>query len=110
MQPGHANGIAFLKTDDARPDGGNDTGTFVTRNEGRCRLHRPVASSRVKVRVADPRRVDLDENLSDSRFGDEHFLNFERFSEFTDHRCLHCFRHDLILRMAGLMTTSLVDM
>jgi hypothetical protein len=58
----------------------------MTGDEGRLRLHRPVASGRVQVCVADARGVDADEGVeggAELRLG--HLFDFESlFEVFND--------------------------
>ena len=69
VEPGHANPVAFLDVLDAGTDARDEADTFVTRNEGRIRLHRPVAFGGMQIRVAHSRCLDPDLNLPEPGSG-----------------------------------------
>jgi hypothetical protein len=52
--------IAFLQTDNPRPETRNDPRPFVARHKWRRWFHRPIAGGGVKVGVTDAARDHLD--------------------------------------------------
>ena len=59
VEPRHADAIAFLDGGDAATDGDDVARALVARNERRRWLHRPVATRRVQVGMADAASLDL---------------------------------------------------
>ena len=63
VQPGHSHAIALLHPRDAAAERRDDTDTLVPWDEGRLRLHRPVAAHCVQVGVAYAGRGDAHQDL-----------------------------------------------
>src|SRR5213075_1427530 len=61
VQPGHADSVAFLHCGYAPANGGDSPNAFMTGNERRGGLDRPVAIYGMQVRVADTACFDLHE-------------------------------------------------
>jgi hypothetical protein len=53
VEPSHPDRIALLEPGHAGAERGDDSRDLVTWDEGWCRLHRPVAISRMEVGMAD---------------------------------------------------------
>jgi hypothetical protein len=93
VQPGHTDAIAFLHRGYARAHGGDGPDAFMTRNEGRLGLDRPVAIRGMQVRMADATRFDLHEDLAWSNLRDRHLLDRQRLLELAHQRRLHRLGH-----------------
>ena len=93
MQPRHADAVSFLHRGHASADRGDGADTFMTRDEGRVGLHRPVTVRRVQVRVADARGFDLYQDLALTNLRHRHLIDRQRLLELVDHRRFHHFRH-----------------
>jgi len=75
VQPGHADPVALLHCGYAPAHGRDSTDAFMTRNEGRLGLDRPVAIRGMQVCMTDTARFDLHEDLASSNLGDWHLLD-----------------------------------
>jgi hypothetical protein len=64
VQPSDADVIAFLELRNAGADGCHDSGTLVTRNEGRYWLHRPITVRCVQIGVAYAGRHDFHQDFT----------------------------------------------
>ena len=93
VQPGHADAVALADQRHTRTDGGDAPDCLMAGDEGGLRLHRPVALSRVQVRVADAAGFGLDQDLAGTWAGDIHFPHHEWLAEFDDDRSLHFLGH-----------------
>ena len=67
----------------------DDPDTFVTGNERRGGLDRPVTVGGVDVGVTQARGLDLDQDLAGAGDGLRHLLDAERLGEIVDDCCLH---------------------
>jgi hypothetical protein len=75
MQPSDAHRVALLKFFHSGTDGRDEPHAFMAWNEGKGRLHRPVAARGVKIRVAHASRVHLDQDLAVARRGNGRFVD-----------------------------------
>ncbi|MGY4623547.1 hypothetical protein ACVWY3_001303 [Bradyrhizobium sp. USDA 4486] len=89
VQPGDTDGIADPQTLHAGPERGDDAGSLMAGNEGRHRLHRPVAVGGVQVGVADAARFDLDQDLARTGLRHRHILDHQRLAELFDDGGFH---------------------
>ncbi len=67
---------------------------FVTGDEGRIGLDRPIALGGMQIGVADAAGGDLDQYLAGTRGGHLDFAEFQGFAKGGDDSGFHCFRHD----------------
>jgi hypothetical protein len=64
IKSGHADPVAFFDNCDAGAEGGYPTNAFMTRNERRCRLDRPVAFGGMQAGMANAAGFGLDQELT----------------------------------------------
>jgi hypothetical protein len=93
IEPGDADAVAFPDVRDAGAHGGDMTDAFVTRDERRLGLHRPIAVRGMQVGVADAARRDPDEDLAGAGVRHGNLLDNEGLPEFTDDCCFHGLGH-----------------
>mmetsp|Transcript_63938 Transcript_63938/g.162049 ORF Transcript_63938/g.162049 Transcript_63938/m.162049 type:complete len:259 (+) Transcript_63938:661-1437(+) len=89
VQPCVADTIPDLERGDAFAQLHNDTRTLVAGDDRKCRLDMPVAIADMKIRVANPRADDLDQDLSVARLWHRDLLEHQRLSELHYERRLH---------------------
>ena len=85
-EPGHRNTIADPDLGDARTELLHDPDAFVTGNERRGGLHRPVAVCGVDVRVTETRRLDLHSDLTRCERATRNLLDAERLRKVMHNR------------------------
>ncbi len=74
---------------DTLADGGDDADAFVPGDERRSRLDRPVAVGGMDVGVAEPGRLEPDDDLSGAGGGDGPVFDAQRRTELVDDSCFH---------------------
>jgi len=89
VQPRHPDPLAFLDLGDSRAHRDDAPDALVARREWQRRLERPVASRRVEIRVANPARLGLDQDLPRPGRRDRNLAKHERLTEFLDEGSLH---------------------
>jgi hypothetical protein len=102
VEPGHADPIALLHVPDGRAHGGDVADAFVTRDEGRAWLDRPVALGGMQIGVADAGGRDFHQDLIVGRLRDGHFFDCQRLAEFADDSRLHGLGHDILPKNRSL--------
>ena len=93
IEPGHADPVAFPDMFHARAHAGDETDALVARDEGRCRLDRPVALGGVQIGVANARGVDRHLDLARAGLGHRHLVDGQRLAEFPHHGGFHGLGH-----------------
>src|SRR5690606_20145631 len=88
-EPGHADAVAFLHMLDACADARDVADALMARNEGRVRLDRAVAFSRVQIGVADAGGLDLHLDHAGTRRRDRRILDHQWLAELTHDSGLH---------------------
>jgi hypothetical protein len=96
VQPGYADPVAFLYRGYAPAHGGDGPNAFMTGNEGRVGLDRPVAICGMQVRMTHTARFDLHKDLAPSNLRDRYLLDRQRLLELAHHRCFHRLRHSVL--------------
>jgi hypothetical protein len=67
VKPSDAYGVALLQSGYAWTDRGNNSGNLMTWDEGQVGFNRPIAVSRVEIRVTNAARDYLDKKLARPR-------------------------------------------
>jgi len=91
VQPSNADSIAFPQMCNTRPERDSNPRSFVSRREGKIRLHRPIAVGRMQVSVADSACDNLHQGLPWPRLGYWDLSQHQRIAELFDDGCLHVF-------------------
>ena len=93
VQPGHSDAIAFPNPAHPLPDRRDIADAFVTGDEGRRRLHRPVAGGGVQIRVTHTGCHHLHEDLAGADLGDRDILYLKGSAERVDDGGFHHLGH-----------------
>src|SRR5918995_5827804 len=93
MQPGYPDPVTLSHCSHASARRDDGAHAFVTRNEGRFGLDRPVAVGRMQVRVTHARGFDLDQDLARTNLRHRNLVDGERLPELAHYGCLHCSGH-----------------
>jgi hypothetical protein len=101
MQPGDADRIPKPIIGDTRTQCGHHACGLVTGNEGRRRLHRPVAGCSVQIGVTNAASFDLGENFAGTRHGHRDVFDYQRLAQRPHHRRLHQRLHRSALLFPG---------
>jgi hypothetical protein len=88
VQPRNADGVAWLEIRDARAKRSYNACNLVAWNEGKRRLHRPIAFSGMQVGMADAAGHHLDQDLSRTRHRHGYVLYHQRLAELVHYGSL----------------------
>jgi hypothetical protein len=89
VQPGDSDAVSELEMCDAGAERDHNTRAFMTGNERRSRLDRPIPFRRMQICVTHASGDNLDKCLPWAGRGYWNFLNYERLAESFDNGCSH---------------------
>src|SRR5271166_5016630 len=93
VEPRHADSVALLDDGDASAERDDTADGLVARDERRLGLEWPVAGRGVEIRVADPARFGLDQDLTGTGGRNIEFAEYEGFAELFHDGGVHCAGH-----------------
>src|SRR5580700_4797200 len=91
VQPGDSDAVAFLQVRNSCPESGDDSRSFVTRNERHPGLDWPIAVHRMQIGVTYSSRKYLYQCLAWPRRWDGNFSHHQRLAKLFDNGCSHGF-------------------
>src|SRR6266487_1819522 len=90
-QPGDGNPVSLFDVSNPCSNALDDPHAFMTRNEGKCGLDRPISMGGVNICMAQARGFNFDDDLPWFRFWLGDVLQAERGGEAMYDCCFHCF-------------------
>jgi len=89
-QPGDGHPVSLFDLRHSCSHALNEPHAFMTRNEGKSGLDRPISMRGVNIRMAQSRGFNFDDDLPRCRFRLGDFFQTERGSELMYDGCFHC--------------------